>query len=114
MMDMEDALELEEIKKDGGKMLMFVNQDYLMAFINEFQPEQDERLKTTRAISMGELRERLNIYKEFGSKIPDALPRYLDELREHGFLVRMGFSGEPVLLVSRRNNGRNSLNININ
>ena len=83
-----------------------VNEIYIQAFIEEFQPESDEQLEDVRALSMGELRDILQIYRTYDSKSPDPLPYYLPVLANYGFKVKMGFSGEQVILVSRRNNGR--------
>lgn len=84
----------------------FVNELLLQTFIDEWQPESDERLVDVRAIGVGELREILQIYRTFDCKSPDPLPFYMARLEAHGFRFRMGFSGEQVMLVRKRNNGR--------
>lgn len=83
-----------------------VNSVFVQAFVDEYQPERDERMTGVLALSLGELREKMQVYRTFDCKSPDPLPFYLEELACHGFSVRMGFSGEMVMLVSRRNNGR--------
>lgn len=84
----------------------FVNELLLQTFIDEWQPETDERLTDVRAIGVGELREVLQIYRTFDCKSPDPLPFYMARLEAHGFRFRMGFCGEQVMLVRRRNNGK--------
>lgn len=83
-----------------------VNELLLQTFIDEWQPERDERLTDVRAINVGELREMLQIYRTFDCKSPDPLPYYMARLEAHGFRFRMGFGGEQVLLVRKRNNGK--------
>lgn len=83
-----------------------VNEIFLQSFIETFQPERNEKQEFVRALSMGELRDTLQIYRTFDSHQPDPLPFYLAALANHGFGVRMGSGGEQVMLVSRRNNGR--------
>lgn len=79
-----------------------INETFLQAFIDKYQPEEDERLDYVRAFSMGELRDALQIYRTFDCKSPDPLPYYLNRLASDGFKVRIGCSGELVILVSRR------------
>ena len=83
-----------------------VNDLLLQTFIDEWQPESDERLTDVRAINIGELRETLQIYRTFDCKSPDPLPYYMARLESHGFRFRMGFGGEQVMLVRKRNNGK--------
>lgn len=83
-----------------------VNRVYVQAFVDEYQPERDERMPGVLALSLGELRDKMQLYRTFDSKAPDPLPFYLEELACHGFGVRMGFGGEMVMLVSHRNNGK--------
>jgi hypothetical protein len=80
-----------------------INETYVQAFADEWQPEHDERLPHVRAFSMGELREVMHVYRTFDSKMPDPLPYYIAALNSHGFGVQMGFGGELVLLASQRN-----------
>lgn len=83
-----------------------VNEVLVQAFVDEWQPENDERLTDVHAFNVGELRERLQIYRTFDSKSPDPLPYYMARLEAHGFRFSMGFSGEQVILARKRNNGR--------
>lgn len=98
----EETCEESETQEEEAK----INDIYIQSFIEEFQPEHNERLKYVRAISMGELRDILQIYRTYDSKTPDPLPFYLAVLANYGFKARIGFNGEQVILVSRRNNGR--------
>lgn len=84
----------------------FINELLLQTFIDEWQPEDDERIVDVRAVGVGELREMLQIYRTFDCKSPDPLPFYMARLEAHGFRFRMGFSGEQVMLMRRRNNGK--------
>lgn len=84
----------------------FINELLLQTFIDEWQPEDDERIVDVRAVGVGELREMLQIYRTFDCKSPDPLPFYMARLEAHGFRFRMGFSGEQVMLIRRRNNGK--------
>ena len=84
----------------------FINELLLQTFIDEWQPEDDERIVDVRAVGVGELREMLQIYRTFDCKSPDPLPFYMARLEAHGFRLRMGFSGEQVMLIRRRNNGK--------
>lgn len=86
--------------------LPFVNESMIQTFVNEWQPEDDERITDVYAMDVGELRERMQIYRTFDSKMPDPLPFYIARLEAHGFHLRTGFSGVPVILVRRRNNGK--------
>lgn len=97
-----------EEEEEENKMIRrsLINESSVRAFINEFQPETDERKSYVIAMSMGEIREHMNIYRTFDDKMPDPLPFYLERLEEDGFHVRMGFARELVILVSRRNNGK--------
>jgi len=94
--------------EDGQEeeMAININQTFVQAFIDEFQPEHDEREQGVYAFGLGELRDKLHIYRTFDCKTPDPLPYYLDALAAHGFSVKLGFSGEMTMLVRRRNNGR--------
>ena len=83
-----------------------VNETLIQAFVNEWQPESDERLPDVFAFGVGELRERMQIYRTFDCKSPDPLPYYLAILASHGFRFCTGFSGEQVVLVRKRNNGK--------
>lgn len=97
-----------EEEEEENKMIRrsLINESSVRAFIDEFQPETDERKSYVIAMSMGEIREHMNIYRTFDDKMPDPLPFYLERLEEDGFHVRMGFARELVILVSRRNNGK--------
>lgn len=86
--------------------LPMVNETMIQAFVNEWQPEDDERITDVHAFDVGELRERMQIYRTFDSKAPDPLPFYISRLEAHGFRMRMGFGGEQVILARRRNNGQ--------
>lgn len=103
--------EEEEENIDLNKMIRrsLINESSVRAFIDEFQPETDERKSYVIAMSMGEIREHMNIYRTFDDKMPDPLPFYLERLEEDGFHVRMGFARELVILVSRRNNGKGTI-----
>lgn len=81
---------------------LVVNELFLQSFIDTYQPERDEHLSFVRALSMGELRDMMQVYRTFDCKTEDPLPLYLAALAGHGFRVTMGFSGEQVILVSRR------------
>lgn len=83
-----------------------VNEIVVRAFVSEYQPESDERQPFVIALSMGQVREYMQIFRTFDDKMPDPLQFYLERLEKDGFKIRMGFSNEPVLLVSHRNNGR--------
>lgn len=96
----EENIDLKMIRRS------LINESSVRAFIDEFQPETDERKSYVIAMSMGEIREHMNIYRTFDDKMPDPLPFYLERLEEDGFHVRMGFARELVILVSRRNNGK--------
>lgn len=99
----------EEPMDEGGDAppeLPFVNETMIQAFVDEWQPEDNERITDAYAMSVGELRERMQIYRTFDSKAPDPLPFYIARLEAHGFRMRTGFSGEQVILVRRRNNGK--------
>lgn len=99
----------EEPMDEGGDVpseLPFVNETMIQAFVDEWQPEDNERITDAYAMSVGELRERMQIYRTFDSKAPDPLPFYIARLEAHGFRMRTGFSGEQVILVRRRNNGK--------
>ena len=99
----------EEPMDEGGDApseLPFVNETMIQAFVDEWQPEDNERIMDAYAMSVGELRERMQIYRTFDSKAPDPLPFYIARLEAHGFRMRTGFSGEQVILVRRRNNGK--------
>lgn len=98
----EEPMEMSDEKEE----LPLVNEVLLQAFINEWQPESDERLTDVRAMGVGELRETLQIYRTFDCKSPDPLPCYIARLEGHGFRMRMGFGGEQVMLVRKRNNGK--------
>ena len=93
-------------EEDNEELSPVVNDVLLQAFINEWQPEADERLTDVRALGVGELRETLQIYRTFDCKSPDPLPFYIARLESHGFRFRMGFGGEQVMLVRKRNNGK--------
>lgn len=97
----EEGVDMSQILKRS-----LINEAIVQAFVNEFQPETDERLPYVKAFSMGELREYMHIYRTFDDKMPDPLPYYLERLEEDGFSVRIGFANEPVLLISRRDNGK--------
>lgn len=99
--DEEPMDEEEEIPE-----LPFINESMIQSFVNEWQPEEDERISDVYAMDVGELRERMQIYRTFDSKAPDPLPFYIARLESHGFRLRTGFSGSPVILVRRRNNGK--------
>ena len=86
-----------------------VNTVFLQAFVDEWQPEHDERIPDVRAINVGELRDILHIYRTFDCKSSDPLPFYIAQLESHGFHWQMGCSGEQVMLVRRRNNGKNQV-----
>lgn len=103
--DYRDAYGDEEDERESNEPPM-VNEIFLQSFIEEWQPEQNEHLEGVRALSMGELRDALQIYRTFDSRQSDPLPAYLAALANHGFGIRVGFSRELVMLVSRRNNGR--------
>ena len=92
----------EETEEEAAPV---VNELLLQTFIEEWQPESDERITDVRAIGVGELREMLQIYRTFDCKSPDPLPFYMARLESHGFRFRMGFCGEQVMLVRKRNNG---------
>lgn len=100
----------EEPWDDGAdepeESVPFINELLLQTFIDEWQPEDDERIVDVRAVGVGELREMLQIYRTFDCKSPDPLPFYMARLEAHGFRFRMGFSGEQVMLIRRRNNGK--------
>ncbi len=96
----------EEADEQPEAPTVELNEAFLQAFVNEFQPEEDESAPDVRALSMGELREILQIYRTYDSKSPDPLPYYLSLLASHGFAVRIGYAGEQVVLVSQRNKGR--------
>lgn len=98
-----------EENEEEVESVPIVNEAYVQAFADEWQPEHNERLSYVRAFSMGELREYMHIYRTFDAKAPDPLPCYLTSLASHGFDVKMGCSGELVLLASRRSNGRHYL-----
>lgn len=86
--------------------LPFINESMIQTFVEEWQPENDERITDVYAMNVGELRDRMQIYRTFDSKAPDPLPFYIARLEAHGFRMRTGFSGEQVILVRRRNNGK--------
>lgn len=98
----EDAPEEEEEQSAPA----LVNEKLIDSFVYEYQPETDEAAEGVRALSIGELRDLLHIYRTFDSKSPDPLPFYLSLLEGHGFGLRIGFAGEQVMLVRRRNNGK--------
>lgn len=89
--------------------LPFINESMIQTFVEEWQPENDERITDVYAMNVGELRDRMQIYRTFDSKAPDPLPFYIARLEAHGFRMRTGFSGEQVILVRRRNNGKGFL-----
>jgi ribosomal protein L34 len=97
-----DAVE-DDALDDEEEALPVVNESYVQAFADEWQAESDERLTYVRAFSLGEIREAMHVYRTFDSKAPDPLPNYLAALSSHGFQLRMGCSGEMVILASRRN-----------
>lgn len=86
--------------------LPFINESMIQTFVEEWQPENDERITDVYAMNVGELRDRMQIYRTFDSRAPDPLPFYIARLEAHGFRMRTGFSGEQVILVRRRNNGK--------
>ena len=97
----------EPMDDEGGEEAPpVVNEVLLQAFIDEWQPEDDERITDVHAFAVGELRERLQIYRTFDCKSADPLPCYIARLEAHGFRFRMGFGGEQVILARRRNNGK--------
>ena len=89
--------------------LPFINESMIQTFVEEWQPENDERITDVYAMNVGELRDRMQIYRTFDSRAPDPLPFYIARLEAHGFRMRTGFSGEQVILVRRRNNGKGFL-----
>ena len=101
-----DEEPMDEVDDQEAEALPVVNEVLIQAFVNEWQPEHDERVTDVRAIGVGELRETLQIYRTFDCKSPDPLPFYIVRLESHGFRFRMGFGGEQVMLVRKRNNGK--------
>ena len=99
----EEPLDIEEEEKPE---LPLVNEMMIQTFVDEWQPEDDERITDVYAMNVGELRERMQIYRTFDSKAPDPLPFYIARLESHGFRMRTSFSGEQVILARKRNNGR--------
>ena len=97
---------IDEDEEDGELPAPVVNETIIQSFVDEWQPETDERLTDVRAIGVGELREILQIYRTYDCKSADPLPFYMAKLESHGFRFRMGFCGEQVMLVRKRNNGQ--------
>lgn len=83
-----------------------IEECFVNSFLNEYQPEENEADEFTIALTIGQLREQLHIYRPFDSKMPDLFAAYIAALEDHGFRLRVGFSGEQVMLVSHRNNGK--------
>lgn len=96
----------EEEEEEESSLPAFVNEKLVDSFVYEYQPETNEAEEGVRALSVGELRDLLHIYRTFDSKSPDPLPFYLSLLESHGFSLRIGFAGEQVMLVRKRNNGK--------
>lgn len=97
---------IDEDEEAGELPAPVVNETIIQSFVDEWQPETDERLTDVRAIGVGELREILQIYRTYDCKSADPLPFYMAKLESHGFRFRMGFCGEQVMLVRKRNNGQ--------
>lgn len=93
----------DEEPEDEREMLPVINETLLQSFVDEWQPEDDERLDDVRAIGIGELRELLQIYRTFDCKSPDPLPYYIARLESHGFRIRVSFDGDQSILVRKRN-----------
>ena len=96
----------EENDVDIEPAQSLVEECFINSFLNEYQPEENEAEEFTIALTIGQLREQLHIYRPFDSKMPDLFSAYIVALEEHGFRLRVGFSGEQVMLVSHRNNGK--------
>lgn len=92
----------EEEIEDEKATIPRVNELFIQSFVDEYQPEDDLSLNEVVTLSMGELRETLQIFRTFDSKEGDPLPYYLARLESFGFHVKMGFDGEIVLPVSMR------------
>lgn len=93
----------DEEPADKEEALPVINETLLQSFVDEWQPEDNERLNDVRAIGIGELRELLQIYRTFDCKSPDPLPYYIARLESHGFRIRVSFDGEQSILVRKRN-----------